>query len=159
MRTSSVSLSHSTSRQDQWLTSLTMSFECDSKCLAISEAEWTSLRVYGFLRSPRVSEDGAASPTGQPVMMFISISDAVESLCVSQSCASVRSLHKVRLSRRNACHHIRSHAKWQHGFRARIHHIRMPYDQDDNGQAHFSKLMLHEYLKRIRLHESACAIS
>ena len=37
--------------------------ERDRKYLVTSEAEWTSLRVYGFLRSPRVSEDGAASLT------------------------------------------------------------------------------------------------
>ena len=47
-------------------------------------------------------------------------------------------------------------AAWEHGFRAGIHHIMMPYDQDDNGQAHFSKLMFqfHEYLKHIMVWSS-----
>ena len=128
--------------------------ERDRKYMGMSEAEWS----FGFLRPPGVSEDGAAPTSVQPVMMFSSLSDAV-SQCVYLKvahqfarCAKSGSAGGKHISV-SGVNEVKDTA-WDNGFRAGIHHIFMPYNQDDSGQAHFSKLMLHEYLKHIMVWSS-----
>ena len=138
--------------------------ERDRKYLVISEAEWASLRVYGFLRSPRASEDGSASPTVHPVMMFSLVSDAVN--CHVYLKVAHQFAHGTKSDAAGGKHVIMSgvmcnevkDTAWQNELRAGIHHIFMPYGQDDIGQAHFSKLMLHEYLKHITVWSSSAEL-
>ena len=100
-------------------------------------------QVYGFLRSPRVSEDGAASPTVQPHYVYLRVAHQFAHCTKSHSAGGKHVI--VSGVMRNEV----KDTAWEHGFRAGTHHIMMPYDQDDNGQAHFSKLMFHECLKHI----------
>ena len=107
-----------------------------------------------------MSEDGAASPTVQPVMVLSSISDAVHHyvyLKVAHQFAHCTRSDSAGGKQVIVSGVMRNEVKdtaWQRGFRAGIHYTHMPYDQDDNGQAHFSKLMLHRYLEHIMVWSS-----
>ena len=128
--------------------------ERDGKYLVIS-GRMGLIQGLWFLRSPRVSEDGSASSTVQRVMMLSSISDAVNHYVYLK--VAHQFAHCTKSDSAGGKHLIISgvilnevkDTVWQHGFRAGIHHIHMHYDEDDNGQVHFSKLMLHVYLKHI----------
>ena len=145
--------------------------ERNRKYLVISEAEWTSLRVCGWLRSSRASENGVA-PSSVQVMMFSALSDAVSHYVYFKVAHSLA--HCTKSDQAGGKHVIVSGAMcnkvdetpWLNGFRAGIHHIMMALDQDDGGQVHYSKLLTHEFLKHwsiqwkcVRLHESTCIVS
>ena len=72
-------------------------------------------------------------------------------------------LQEVRSSGKQARHSVRSvcdsieETPWISGFRAGIHHVMMPYDQED-GQ-HYSKLLIHEFLNHIIVWSSRTDIS
>ena len=92
-------------------------------------------------------ENGVASLTVQPVMLFSSLSDAVSHYVYLKDAHQFA--HCTKSDQAGGKHVIvsgvpRNEVKdtaWEHGFRAGVQHIMATYGQDDSVQAHFSKLM------------------
>ena len=83
--------SHSASFRELLQTSLSTSLT--GKYLVISEAEWSNLKNYGWLRSPRFSDDESTSPSTSAIVTFSSLSDAINHYVYVKVAHSLCSLH------------------------------------------------------------------
>ena len=109
---------------------------CDRKYLVISESEWSTIRTYGWLRSPRFSDNESDQPVTSSIMFFSSVSDAINHYIYFEVAHGF--FHNTKSDQASGKHVILSGIFRNHidsipfvnGSGAGIHQITLPYEDD-----------------------------